>query len=89
MKIQTFKHTGVLPNGCFIDRAGGVETKGIIRMSQIDGGCSLKGCHCSDGHWLMVSAPRTENGVVEGITIKFDSHAEMQSFLNNRELICR
>ena len=33
MKVETFKHENVLPNGTFADQAGAVEVKGKIVMT--------------------------------------------------------
>ncbi len=86
MKIETFKHENVLPDGTFSDKLGAVETKGRIVMSATNGGCGSKGCHCSDGHWISIVKPRTEQGTIEGMKVKFDSKAEMNKFLNERDL---
>lgn len=82
MKIESFKHENVLPNGTFSDKSGAVETNGKILMSPPDGGCTIEGCGCSKGHWLTIVKPRTEDGVVEGMTVFFDNFAEMQKSLN-------
>ena len=86
MKITKFKHVNVKPDGTFKDQRGAVITEGAIRMSQKGGGCDLKGCHCSDGHWLTIVKPRTKKGVVEGTTVTFDDQEEMDVFLKTREL---
>lgn len=88
MKIETFKHTNVLPNGTFKTKKGGVETEGRISRSAKNGGCGMKGCHCSDGHWITIIKPRTKKGVVEGIKVKFDNKLEMEAFLDGAAIIC-
>lgn len=88
MKIKTFKHENVLPNGTFANQNGAVEVKGVITMSKKNGGCGLKSCHCSDGHWITIVKPRTDDGVVEGIRVEFDDMTEMQKFFNERKLFC-
>ncbi len=86
MKIETFKHVGVKPNGTFTKgRLGAVTTVGAIRMSKGEG-CGLDTCNCSAGHWIMIAAPRTKKGVVEGIRVTFDNQKEMNKFLKNHEL---
>lgn len=86
MKIETFRHTKVKPNGTFENKLGAVITEGGIRMSPDRGGCDLKGCRCSEGHWITIVKPRTAKGVVEGTRVKFDNKAEMDEFLRTKEL---
>ena len=81
MQIETFKYENVLSDGTFLEETGAVETKGKIIMSQKNGGCNLKGCKCSEGHWITIVQPRTEDGIVEGIKMKFDNSKEMQDYL--------
>ena len=81
MKLRTFTHTGVKPDGTFDDKNGAVGTKGGVSMSQPSGGCGLEGCYCSEEHWLTISMPRTEDGVVMGISVTFDSLDEMNKTL--------
>jgi len=88
MKVETFRHENVLPNGTFAYQAGAVEVKGKIVMSQNNGGCGIDTCHCSDGHWITIVKPRTEEGVVEGMKVNFDDMSEMQKFFDERELFC-
>ncbi len=88
MKIETFKHKGVNQDGTFQDMPGAVQTKGSIVMSQDGGGCDIDGCKCSQGHWLTIVLPRTESGVVQGVTVKFDNYGEMALFLSMRQLVC-
>jgi hypothetical protein len=87
MKIESFKWEGVKPDGTFEFQAGAVETKGKIVMSQNTGGCEIENCHCSDGHWLTIVKPRTEEGIVEGIKVEFENKSEMDEFFKNRELV--
>jgi hypothetical protein len=81
MEITTFKHERVKRDGTFEDRPGAVETDGAVLRSQPGGGCDLSGCHCSDGHWITIVAPRDSYGIVTGITVKFDDQKEMDKFL--------
>ncbi len=89
MKIENVKHENVLPNGTFSDKAGAVEVNGKIVMSQNGGGCSLEGCSCSDGHWITIVKPLTEEGIVEGVRVVFDNQLEMQKFFDEREMGCK
>lgn len=87
MKVEAFKHEGVKPDGTFENKAGAVYTKGRIIMSRENGGCDLHGCTCSEGHWITIVEPRTEDGIVEGVKVMFDNKSEMDTFLKKRELI--
>lgn len=80
MKMTKWKHVGVKKDGVVFESGGAVNTKGAIRMSNGEG-CGSKGCHCSDGHWIMICMPRTAKGVVDGVTVKFDNNIEMNTFL--------
>ena len=51
------------------------------------GGCGLKGCGCSKGHWVCITKGRTEEGVVEGKTVKFKSRMDMENFLNDTDAL--
>ena len=86
MKISLIKHENVLPDGTFANERGAVEVKGKVIMSAGEG-CGLDNCHCSDGHWITICLPRTEDGVVLGIKAKFDNGREMKKFLDEHELI--
>ena len=86
MKITKYRHTGVLPDGV-VKGGGAVHTEQMIRMSPKNGGCGISTCHCSDGHWISIGLGRTEDGIVEGITVRFDNQKEMNKFLKERFLI--
>jgi hypothetical protein len=86
MQVKKIVHKGVRPNGTFDDQSGAVNVTGGIIMSQENGGCGLGTCHCSDGHWITISMPRTEGGIVEVMSVHFDNAAEMQTLFINREL---
>ncbi len=85
MKIEKFVNTGVNKDG-IIEGGGAVITDGGIRMSPPNGGCTIETCSCSEGHWLSIILPRTEDGVVEGVKVKFDSAPEMTQLLGLRTL---
>jgi hypothetical protein len=78
MKITHFSHTGVAPDGT-LAAGGAVEVIGGVRYSAPEGGCGMPGCHCSPGHWLSITCPRTEDGVVSGYTAHFDSRRELEN----------
>lgn len=86
MKITAFKHEGVLFDGTFKDKEGVINVNGGIIFSELNGGCGLEGCHCSDGHWLVITKPRTNHGIVDGITVAFEDMEEMTKFINDVEL---
>ena len=84
MKIETHFTKGVAPDGT-VESGGAVNVNGGIRMSHIDGGCGSKGCHCSDGHWISIIKPRTDEGIVEAVKMTFDDRAEMDHYLIEKE----
>ena len=84
MKIETFKHENVLPDGTFSDQPGAVVTGGAVRMS-INTGCGLPACNCSEGCWITICTPRDDNGTIFGIRAVFDNEVEMQLFLKTGE----
>lgn len=86
MKFEKIVHESVNPDGAFQDQPGAVKTEGSVIMSQEDGGCDVKGCKCSEGHWLSVFMPRTKDGIVEGVKVTFDNWGEMQLFLSMRDV---
>lgn len=86
MKIESFKRKGVKPAGTFENNIEAIETRGAIIMNSSGGGCGLTGCHCSDGYWLSVVKPRTEDGIVEGLKVKFEDESEMEHFFSVLEL---
>ena len=81
MRIEKFKHENVLPNGTFKNRPGAIEVNGMITLSHFNGGCGLEGCNCSEGHWINVALPRTNKGIVEGITLYLDSREQVLDFI--------
>jgi hypothetical protein len=87
MEIRKFIHREVQPDGTIKNKGrqrGQIETSGGILISAKGGGCGSPGCHCSDGHWISISLPRTKNGIVQGLTVQFDSPAEMEKFFKKR-----
>jgi len=75
MKIKQFRYENVSPDGTLPNDGGAIGVNGGILNSMLI--CKNPKCHCSDGHWISIIAPRTEDGVVEGIKIEFDSLEEM------------
>jgi len=84
MKIEKCKYTNVNPEGIVKD-GGAVEVNGRITMSSGEG-CGLEGCHCSDGVWISITAPRTEDGVVETFAAIFESKEELNNFFETHIL---
>lgn len=78
MKVEKFTHENVLPDGTFSDKRGQIGTKGNVIL--VDGGCPLKGCHCSDGHSLTIVSP-LKDGKVEGMIVYFNNRKEMLKYL--------
>ena len=87
MKTLFFRHEEVKADGTFENKKGAVGTEGGIIMSMTGGGCDIVGCHCSDGHWITIIKPRTEEGTVEGLTVNFEDKAEMEVFFRGLDLI--
>lgn len=83
MEINKYKHTNVSPDGIVKD-GGAVGTTGGLRMSNGEG-CGAKGCKCSEGYWISITLPRTEDGVVEGIKAQL-SESEIKSFLEKHDI---
>ena len=81
MKLTKLIHKNVLPNGTFSDKSGAVITTGSVRMGKGEG-CSLDGCHCSDGYYITILMP-LKNGKVEGMKVEFENKKEMNVFLKN------
>ena len=91
MKVIKWIHENVMPNGVVIDNYGNEDgAVGIapeIKMSADEGGCSIKNCTCSDGHWIMIAdGYNEESRTVEGMTVFFDNWGEMQLFLTFKQL---
>ncbi len=89
MKIEVFKHENVRPDGTFINEPGAVNVDGGITWSHPNGGCGLESCNCSEGHWVAICQPRSDNGVVEGISVKFENKAEMRRFIERGKFACQ
>lgn len=85
MQVEKFIHKGVGPDGK-VNSGGAVLTKPFIRMSMGEG-CGLRGCHCSDGYWISIGLARTEDGVVEGVIVRFENAEEMKAFLETHEVV--
>ncbi|MHC4463628.1 MAG: hypothetical protein ACYS30_19690 [Planctomycetota bacterium] len=79
MRTHHFKHIDVNKDGT-CKSGGAVETKGVVRLSSRGGGCTLNKCNCSPGHWICVTLPRTNKGVVEGVTLYFDNEKQLTTF---------
>jgi hypothetical protein len=92
MKFEKYRYENVEPDGILTKRfkyraiqreeQGEVLTKGGI-FCGVGKGCGLSGCHCSDGYSISITLPRTEEGIVEGILVKFDSREEMLNVLKD------
>jgi hypothetical protein len=80
-EISVYIHKQVKPNGGCKD-GGAVHTEGHLQISHPKGGCGLGRCNCSPGHWIAVSMPRTDSGVVKGITFTFNSRTELLKYLD-------
>jgi hypothetical protein len=84
MEIKEFEHKGVSKDG-IIEGGGAVRTKAWVGMGYGEG-CGLEGCNCSNGYWITIASPRTKEGTVKGMQIKFTDKKEMDKFLKTRSL---
>ena len=83
-KVSVYTHLGVKKDGTFKDGAGAVHTKGHLTISHQKGGCGLKTCNCSPGHWITATMPRTKDGVVRGVTFTFKTRTELLNYLKGK-----
>lgn len=83
MRIEHWEYEDVMPDGKCLS-GGALEVKQNIKLSNsINGGCSIKNCNCSDGHWMCINyGYNKENMTVSGTTIYFDDYKEMCKLLN-------
>jgi hypothetical protein len=87
MKVRAFTHRNVAPCGHIQTKKGGaVHANGAIIMSQDNGGCDIKSCNCSPGHWITILMPRTSKGLVRGMSVSFKDRLELLTFLDKKEL---
>ena len=78
MRIEEFIHNDVSADGR-VKSGGVVCTTGDVIIGR-NKGCSLTGCHCSDGYYISLVLPLTD-GIVRGIKVTFGSEEEMDGFL--------
>lgn len=83
MKAELYKHTNVPEDGVLTGGTSAVSTNGSVVMSDPKGGCGIDRCNCQDGHWVEITFPRTEDGIVEGVTINFDNRVQMTKCLDD------
>lgn len=86
MKVTPFVTRNVAADGK-VKSGGSVHIDGAVILSHEEGGCGLKGCMCSPGYWLTITAPRSKGGEVRGLKVIFDSKAEMLRFFKEKELV--
>jgi hypothetical protein len=87
MVITDVIHENVDENGK-TELGGAVYTNGVIIMSQENGGCSEPTCNCSNGYWITIMKPRTNDGIVSGIKVNFSNKEEYDEFIKNRIAFC-
>jgi hypothetical protein len=80
-EITIFKHEHVNKDGTFERELGSVHIEGHITISHPKSGCGMDGCNCSPGHWISVALPRTNKGIVRGMTIQFKNRKELEKYL--------
>ena len=81
MRIENLIHRNVQPDGTFLDHKGAVHIKGSCAISWGEG-CGLDHCKCSPGYWISIILPRTEEGIVEVVRVKFEDLKEMENVLH-------
>jgi hypothetical protein len=85
-KIETWKHTGVKPDGTFKNEPGAVETTAKTIVSVPRGGCGSPGCNCSPGHWISITKARTSAGVITGKTMHFKSRKDLLEYAKENKI---
>ena len=86
MRIKPFRHEGVKEDGSFDDpEKGAVHVERLFRLPDTVRGESIvplsKRQIKEEGHFICIGCPRTKDGVVEGVTIYFDSREELLGYL--------
>lgn len=76
MNITSFLHADVSESGV-VKNGGEVAVNGRFTTSERGGGCGLRHCHCSGGHWIFKVFPRTAEGNVFGYKVSFSSQQEL------------
>ena len=72
MKIDVWKHEGVLPDGTFADRKGAVKTRRGITNGFPD--------------WALFNEGRREDGLMRGVTVYPQSQEEWEELTEARLL---
>ena len=86
INTKTFRHEGVNPDGTFKNEPGAVNTKAHVGISAPGGGCDMKGCGCSPGHWIVIGNGRTKSGVVSGKTLSFASRKDLLEYMKENKI---
>jgi hypothetical protein len=85
MKIEKCIIENVEING-EVEGGGTVVINGRISMSGGEG-CGIISCNCSNGYWISITSPRTLEGKVESIIVRFVDKREMDDFFKDHTMI--
>lgn len=77
MKVEHWKHVGVNEDGV-VESGGAVHTEPSVKV-QRGAGCNCGTCRGA-GDFIVVNMGRTDDGVVSGMTIYFDSTEELDKY---------
>ena len=72
MKIEPFRHSNVAEDGVCKDGGAVHPVMHVGFSSPTD----------VNDNWICVVSPRTKDGIVEGVTLRFDNNIEMIKFIN-------
>lgn len=81
MNVEEIKYLNVALDGKIGKSNNTIRVNGGIIISHSEGGCGVHGCHCSDGFCVAVLKPRTPDGIVEGLKIRFKDRKEMSLWI--------
>lgn len=84
--IEEYFYSNVNPDGTFDNEPGAVNIEATITLSSPHGGCGMKGCNCSPGHWIMISKGRNSKGEVKGKTLYFKNRKDLLTYAKENNL---
>jgi len=96
MKFEKFKYENVSPEGLIPNDGGQIAVVGMIldstnkeaKMTKHSVDLDTLKSSCEEvKNWLTIVMPRTNDGVVEGIKVEFDSIGEMLQIMPNYNVL--